>query len=371
MFFSQCIQRIPRWCFLGLLLLPVMGCINESDPSAHGGAQAAVDEAAFLPTVPVAVDEVKRGPIASHYSTTATLEPEKEADVLARISGMILEIAVEEGDFVEKDQNLISIEETEYYHRLKQSEAEAIKQQTRFERQKKMFEKDLVSADEYDAIKNDLKAAEAAKELAELSLSYAKVKAPFAGRVVRRHVDPGQMVNNGTQLFTVSDMSRLLARVHVPAKVFRRIEVEQPVELSLDSNEVALKGRITLVSPIIDPTSGTIKVTVAVTEYPEFTRPGDFAEVRIVTDRHPDALLVPRAAVINDKGEEFVFVVEEDRAKRIKVTCGFQDERFIEILTGLKGDEAIIVQGQRSLKDGQPVELRPAIDFDTDSVESI
>ncbi|MHC4945356.1 MAG: efflux RND transporter periplasmic adaptor subunit [Planctomycetota bacterium] len=332
--------------------------------NAHAAADGMLEGATFLPTVPVAVDDIQRGPIASHYTATATLDPEKQADVLARISGMILEIAVEEGDLVQKDQVLLCIEEDEYYQRLKQAEAAEVMQRARYERQKKMFEKDLISADEYDTIKSDVQAAEAARELATLSLSYAKVKAPFSGRIVRRYVDPGQMVSNGTGLFSVVDMSRLLARVHVPAKVFRRIEQEQAVELTLDSDKTVLNGKIILVSPVIDPTSGTIKVTVAITEYPKNTRPGDFAEVRIVTERHENAMLVPRVAVINDKGVDVVFLAEEDRAARRQVTTGFQNEQFIEIRSGLSGNEMIIVQGQRSLKDGQPIRILDAIEFE-------
>jgi membrane fusion protein (multidrug efflux system) len=226
-----------------------------------------------------------------------------------------------------------------------------------------MFDEDLTTAEEFDAIRTELKAAEASKELAAIELSHTRVKAPFGGRIVRRFVDPGQMVNNGVQLFTLADMNRLLARVHVPARVFREIQRNQPVELTLDSNQIRLQGTIILISSVIDPTSGTIKVTVAITDYPENTRSGDFAEVRIVTDQHPNALLVPRSSVIIDKGEEIVFVAHEGFAERRSVTTGFQNERHIEILKGLSDHEKVVVQGQHSLKDKQPLKILDPIEF--------
>jgi multidrug efflux pump subunit AcrA (membrane-fusion protein) len=99
-------------------------------------------------------------------------------------------------------------------------------------------------------------------------------------------VDAGQSVINGTALFSMSDLDRLLARVHVPAKEFRNIRTDQPVDLVLDATGERLTGRIKLVSPVVDSQSGTVKVTVEVPQHPSSVRPGDFAEVQIVTAQH-------------------------------------------------------------------------------------
>jgi membrane fusion protein (multidrug efflux system) len=158
-------------------------------------------------------------------------------------------------------------------------------------------------------------------------------------------------------------MSRLLARVHVPAREFRRIRPDQPVELVVTSTGDRLTGRIDLVSPVVDPDSGTIKVTVEVTKYPPTTRPGDFVEVSIVTDRHDNSLLVPRIAVVTERGRSSVFVTEDDTAKQRTVEVGFQDDDNAEILSGVTAGDLIVVQGQRALRDGQPVTVLDAVDL--------
>jgi membrane fusion protein (multidrug efflux system) len=312
----------------------------------------------------VAVEAAAYRPMASYYAATASLEPDKEAEILARVSGVVLEISAEEGDRVSKGETLLHIEEQEYRYRLQQADAEAAKQRTRFKRMQKMFEGNLLSADEFDAAKNDLEVAEAAHDLAELELSYTRVAAPFSGHIVHRHVDPGQTVSNGTALFSIADLGRLLARVHVPAKEFRKIRADQPVELTLDSSDRILSGTIVLVSPIIDPTSGTIKVTVEVPEYPDDTRPGDFAEVRIVTDRHSEALTVPRTAVFTDKGEQIVYVAADSTADRRVVEIGFESEQHVEVLSGLAEGERVVIQGQRSLKPGSRIKVMERMVFE-------
>ena len=258
-----------------LALVLVAGCGKKNPAPGPGGARAEAAPGAPgrggpppTPAIPVAVEAAHRGSIASYYSATASLEPDKAAEVLARVPGVITAIRAEEGDVVRKGQELLAIEDDQYLLRLAQAEAEATKQKMKFDRLQKMFEGNLVSADEFESGQNDYKSAEAARDLAKLDLSYTHVTAPFGGRVVERLVDPGQSVNNSTPLFSIADLHRLLARVHVPAKEFGKLRADQPVDLSVDSNGAKLQGRITLVSPVIDAATGTIKVTVEVPDYP-------------------------------------------------------------------------------------------------------
>jgi membrane fusion protein (multidrug efflux system) len=221
----------------------------------------------------------------------------------------------------------------------------------------RMREENLASAEEYDAAKNDLANAEADEGLARLSLSYTNVTAPFTGNVTQRLVDVGQNVSTGTPLFMLADFDPLLARIHIPSKEFRTLQIDQPVTLVLDSTGQRLRGAIKLVSPVIDPNTGTIKVTVEIDEYPPRTRPGDFAQVEIVTERHDDRVLVPRASVVSDKGDDVVFVDQDGQAERRVVDIGFTDEIHAEIEAGVRAGERVVVKGQRSLKHGTPLKI--------------
>jgi membrane fusion protein (multidrug efflux system) len=310
------------------------------------------------PPIPIAVADAKQGSIASYYTTTATLTAEKQAEILARSTGVALTLHCEEGDWVKEGQTLLKIEDQEYRLRLAQAAANKRRLKDKFERTENMWKQKMVSVEEFQTAENEFKAAEAAEGLAELELSYTTVVAPFTGRVVTRHVDIGQNINAGTPLFVISDFDPLLAEVYVPSKEFRKLKPDQPVRLTLDSNKQRLDGRIKLVSPIIDPTTGTIKVTVEIREYPEGTRPGDFAEVSIVTERHHDSTIVPKIAVFTDRGDQIVYIaVADSTAERRVVEVGFEDDDYAEILDGGQLGEQIIVKGQRSLKHGAPIKI--------------
>jgi len=320
-----------------------------------------------LPTMSVAVEPAALGDIATYYRATASLDPDKRADILARVSGVVQQIVAEEGDRVTKGQVLLHIEDDEYRHRTTMARVDLEKQQARLNRAQKIFSQGLSSAEDFDAIRTDTASAEAALELAELTLSYTDVRAPFAGHVVQRLVDQGQTVSNGTALYTLADMHRLLARVYIPAKEFRSIRPDQPVQLVVSSTGDRLSGRIDLVNPLVDPSSGTIKVTVEVQQYPPSTRPGDFVEVSIVTDSHSDILLVPRVAVVTERGQRSVYVVDGETAHQRPVEIGFEDDTNAEVVTGLEPGELVVIQGQRALRDGQPVSVLDALDLDAET----
>lgn len=355
-----------------LLLLPLFvltmilsGCGDTGSDGNHSGGQPAAGgmhqgQYPAQPPIPIEVSKVVTGSISSYYTATATLEAEKEAEILARVTGEIEALECEEGDQVREGQLLLRIDNDEYSLRVEQAEANAASLRDRYNRLKEMWEQKLVSAEEYQNGLNELTSAEAEEKLARLNLSYTRVTAPFTGRIVRRLVDIGQNVSNGTALFSIADFDPLLARVHVPSKEFKKLKPNQPVELVLDGNTIPLQGIIKLVSPIIDPASGTIKLTIEIPQYPPETRPGDFAEVKIVTELRSSTLLVPKIAVFTDRGEKIAYVVADSTAERRIVESGFEDDDHIEILSGLSEGEAVIVKGQRSLKHGAPIKIMGA-----------
>jgi len=353
--------------FCVALALALTSCDAGGDAGANGAAGTRRGgDFAGQPPVPVAVEAAMTGSISSFYTATATLEVEKEAQVLARVSGIVEKRHHEEGDDVPVDEPLLTIDNDEYRLRFEQAQARRVSLEAKYTRLLKVS-KDLVSVDELEAAQNDLDTAKADEGLAKLQLSYTTVVAPFEGRIVQRFVDEGQNVTVGTPLFTVADFNPLLARVYVPAKQLGKLATEQAVDLVLDSIDPRsteadtgpLKGTITEISPVIDPETGTIKVTIEIPDYPKNTRPGDFAEVRIVTEERASATLVSKTAVFTDKGERVAYVADtaNGTAERRVVEVGFSDDDRTEIRDGIGPGDLVIVKGQRSLRHGSPIKI--------------
>jgi membrane fusion protein (multidrug efflux system) len=354
---------LPAFLFLVITLTIAAGCGKRDGESAAVGGTAAGQPAEQA--LPVAVQTAARGDIARHYEATATLEAEKEAAVLARVTGMVEKLLAEEGDEVQEGAPLLVVANDEYRLRLTQAEARTANLRARFERLQAMAAEQLATEEEFQTARSDLASGEADEGLARLNLSYTTVKAPFSGRVTARRVNVGQNLSVGTELFVLADFHPLLGRVHVPSREFARLRAEQPVDLVLDSDGTRLTGHIKLISPVIDPTSGTIKLTIEIDQYPPATRPGDFAQVKVVTERREGVLLVPREAVLTDNGESVLYVAgaltgTEQLAERRVVELGFTDDTRAQILSGVADGEAVVIRGQRSLKHGAALKIVPA-----------
>lgn len=307
--------------------------------------------------VPVAVQRVELGEASSYYVATATLEASNRAEVLARTSGVVKELLVEEGDRVRAGAGLLRLEDDEARWRLKQAEANLAAAQADHERGKAMLEGELLSAEEYEVMENALRVREAETELARLEFSYTRVTAPFGGQVVRRLVDRGANVSSGTPLYELMDVDPLLARVHIPAGRMGSVELGQQMEIRVASVDADLVGVVSLISPIVDPTTGTVKVTAEVKDPPAAIRAGDFAEVRIVTERHENTHLVASRALFEDAGAQIVYVVEDGKAVRRTVETGFVEGDITEVTSGVEPGELIVTKGQRQLREGGLVEV--------------
>jgi len=311
-------------------------------------------------SIPVEVENPQRGLAASFYVTTATIEPSSDAKINSRTSGIVKKILHEEGDDVRGGEVLLILDDDDQQLRLKQAEQNLASTSREYKRLNKMKKSGLVSPTDWEVAENTFKAAETDKQLAELALSYTRVAAPFEGRVVWREVDLGAHVGQGELLFRMMSIRPLLVRVHIPANRLGMVAVGQAVQLKIDSVEDFLKAKIELVSPIVEPTTGTIKITLRLDDYPQIVRPGDFAEIHMVTDKHENALLVPSVAIIEERGQHYLYVTDNGKAFRKSVVTGFVMNDQTEILSGVSDSDSVVVKGQRTLNDDVNVEILSA-----------
>ncbi len=308
--------------------------------------------------VPVEIAEVTRKPISSYLTTTANLEAENEARVLAETEGLIVEILVEEGEAIQKGQVLARLEEGDKAIRVEKARLKLENEKTNFTRSERMLASKLISDEDFQKITYNLGIARGELDEATYLLSRTEIRAPFSGVVTERIIKPGARVKPSDHLFSLVSFRPLLAKIYLPERDALDVQTGDQVMLVLNAVDgERFSGEISLISPVVDPNTGTVKVTIEVTRIPQNVRPGSFVTVNLVRETHDRALAVPREAVIRELQESFVYVIEDLEAKKRDVKLGFEENGYIEILSGLDSGEQIVTVGQGGLKDGMKVEI--------------
>jgi membrane fusion protein, multidrug efflux system len=335
------------------LLLLISGCQDANAPDE----EPAKDEDESLP-VPVEALTPVRGDVFAVYSGTASLESDEEAEVAAKVGGEVIEIRAEEGDRVKAGQLLARLDGDRLRLEAERSNANVKKLEQEYNRNVELHERGLVSVGAFEDLKFQLDSLRAAHKLAKLELGYTEIRAPIDGVISERFIKVGNTISPNDPVFRITDMDPLLAYLFVPEREYRKLSPGQVAELSLDALAgQRFEGTILRISPVVDPDTGTFKVTIAVPDEGMRLKPGMFGRFHIVYDSRSNVLLIPRAAIVEEENSQHVFVVEDEKAVRKTISTGFTRGDMIEVSEGLVDGDSVIIMGQSGLKDGAAVNV--------------
>jgi membrane fusion protein (multidrug efflux system) len=344
------------------IALALAGCGGGTPPdgqaseTANTGADGKPAEEK-VPAVPVEVARVTKQVISASYSGTASLEAPAEAQVVAKASGVVLQVLVEEGDQVQAGQVLARIDPDRARLEMERSRATVRKLENNFRRAQELLASKLVSAESVEQIRFDLESARASYELSQLELSHTNIIAPISGVVAQRMVKVGNLIGLNAPAFRVVDISQLEGVLNVPERELATLRPGMPLRMVVDAvpGEVFV-GRVDRISPVVDSGSGTFRVVCAF-EGGGTLRPGMFGRIEVVYDERVDALTMPRVALLDDEGEPAVFVVRDGKAVRVPVELGYVNGELAEVRSGLKEGEDVVTAGKVAIRDGSEVEV--------------
>lgn len=350
--------------FMAALALAQSACTKDDAQGKNGDAAAADDTTKKAKDqkeedlIPVETTTVQTGTISSFILLSSNLETEKMTDVYPRVQGLVDEIYVEEGEFVKKDQVLMKLEADEYALAEAKAKVENDQQQNLYERSQAMFDKQLLSKEEFEQARFQFEAKKIQWQQAKLNLDYTSITSPISGVIGERLKRQGDRIQPADKLFTVINTDEMIAVVHVPEKEIGRIVKGQQAFLTSDNlSSRRFSGWIKRVSPVVDPQSGTFKVTVGIRNEENKLCPGMFVNVHIITDTHTDVVLVPKIAIVYESEAMHVFVVRDSLAHKITLDAGYQDYEKVEVRNGIAANEPVIVVGQAGLKDKTKVKV--------------
>jgi membrane fusion protein (multidrug efflux system) len=354
------------------------GCQREKTPAV----------VAAPPQVFVEVVEPRDVPIIEEW--IGTLDGSANVDIRARVQGYIQEIAFKEGSAMKEGDLLLRIDPRPYEAALAQAKAElgqatAGQQKTDQDeqRQSELFNKKITSQQDYTnavqanlAAKAQVEAARAAFDQAQLNLEFATINSPLTGIVGRTGLSVGDYVaagSTGAPVTTVSTVDPIKLVFSVSEKDYLEFAnrltamLAQPLDqraatgdlIRADGKVHPYKGRFLAADRAVDASTGTIRISAIFPNPGNILRPGQYARLRLQTDKRVGALLIPQRAVLELQGRNFVWVVDDaNKVSQHKVTVGPRIGSDWIIEEGLKPGEHIVVEGLQKVREG--ITVQPA-----------
>jgi HlyD family secretion protein len=193
----------------------------------------------------------------------------------------------------------------------------------------------------------------------EAQLSYSEVRSPISGFITDRPLYPGEMASTAAPLLTVMDISQVIAKAHIPQSDALQLHKGDAATVSLAGLDKPINGKVSLISPALDPNSTTVEVWVQAANANQQLRPGTTAQIAITAQTIKDALVVPSAALLNAKGDAAqVMVVDgQSQASSRDVRTGIQTGQQVQIVSGLKPGEMVVTAGAYGLPDKTKVKI--------------
>jgi len=299
----------------------------------------------------------------THYiDIQGNVDTRQNLIIYPEFSGVLSQVYVKTGQKVSKGQTLAKIDDGGLSNQLAQMETQAALAKTTFERQKNLWDKKIGSEIQYLQAKTNYEAQ--MKAVAQMKAQLAKtiVRAPFSGIIDEVITDKGQVVGPGQQLMRIVNLSDMYVSANMPESFIGKIKVGAIVDVQVKSIGKTYQGRVRQVGNYINPNNRNFSIEVAVPNTDNLLRPNQVAVLKIEDYKKPNAILVPESIVTeNAAGEKIVYTVDtsskEPKAVKKNITIGLTSGSNVEVKSGLNKGETIIIEGARSIQNGDQVEI--------------
>jgi len=288
----------------------------------------------------------------------ALVEANVNAVLSAEKAGRIVELMADRGDRIDKGQQLLQIDDRIWQASLKQAEIAAHDAKKNFERVKTLKEAGAIAAREYDRNEKDSVTTESMLEAANINIEQCRVVSPITGTVKARFVEAGEYVQPGTPVFQVVDHATVKVMIQVPERDIYSIHTGDRITFTVQPlPRRVFDGKVSFVAAQADERNNTFRAELAVGNADGILRPGMIAQIEFHRGICNNMVSLPMSAVLPSKGDHIVYLVKDGHAVRRKVQIENITRDRALISQGLETGDQVVIEGNRTLSDGQLVEI--------------
>ncbi len=320
----------------------------------------------------VEVMPVFKKSITPTFMLTASLDPVWRSDISPKLDGRIGALFVEEGQWVTAGQSLATLENGEFGAQVSQAQgtlyasaADLSQARVDLSRAQSLFTQGAISQQQLDAagakvanLEGLVRANRGNVGYQEARLENTNVTTPHRGVILNRYLQTGDYAKAGTAIVTVADTSVMLAKATVGEGQITQLKLGDMAQVLVEAlSTQPFVGKITKIVPAAAVPTRTFTIEVSIDNADNTLLAGLTAKVLVNGKIHPDAMVVPEAALVLFEDQRTVFVLAEDQVVQRKLKIGYVGDGYAEVLDGLKAGELVVVAGQNTVRDGAKVKV--------------
>lgn len=310
-------------------------------------------------TPAVEVLTVQTSTVEDRLTLTGTVSPWRVATISAETTGKIEWQGIDEGDLVTEGQDLIRVDTEAIRARYDQARAEATLAVQEYERARRLADRGVSPERDLDTAQASRDVAEANLRALEIQLRKSVIKAPFSGVVDKLFREQEEFVDVGAALVRLVQLHKVKVEVGVPERDIGCFAVGQAVRVRLDAiPERGFEGHIYRVATTADPVTHTFTTEIELDNVEGLMKPGMIARAALLRQTFPDSILIPIFSTFVLEGQRFAFVVVDGKAQLRPIGTGIAQGGQVQVVSGLKAGDQLIVKGQYDVRDGEPVQIQ-------------
>jgi membrane fusion protein (multidrug efflux system) len=311
------------------------------------------------PAVMVSASVVKEASLPVDVNAIGTLVAARKVDVTPELAGHVIHVFPADGAFVKAGAPLVQLSDATYKAQLESAKAQLVFSERKYNRMQQLVKRGFVSQQTIDELLADLKEKRASAQEIEVLVNRMQLTAPFDGVVGKFKVNPGDYVNVGQGLVTLTDTKHLRIEYNVPERYVSLLKQGQEVKITTSSYPGKIFiGKVAFISPTITADNRSIAIYADVLNEENLLKPGMFANVAQSLGNEEHALIIPARSLIPMMDGEQVYKIVDGKALPVTVMIGKRAGDNVQILQGLTSGDVVITDGQLKVQTGVPVKTK-------------